>query len=76
MSLIHNERTKLTATWLNTQATALIAAGTFAPAAAVVYGLSQPGVGAIYIASLMLACWVLGWCLHLAARAFLGRLHE
>jgi hypothetical protein len=37
MFLVHNERTKLTATWLNTLATALIAAGVFAPAVAALY---------------------------------------
>lgn len=31
--LVHNEQTKLTATWINTLAAALIAAGAFAPAA-------------------------------------------
>ncbi len=37
MHLIHNERTKLTATWLNTLATAFLAAGLFAPLAALAY---------------------------------------
>jgi hypothetical protein len=76
VSLVHNERTKLTATWLNSQATALVAAGTFAPAAALVYGLSRPGLGAIYIGALMSACFVIGFVLHMAARATLGSLRE
>ena len=45
MFLVHNERTKLTASWLNTLATALIAAGAFAPAAAWLYGLSALPIG-------------------------------
>ena len=38
MYLVHNEQTKLTATWINTLAAGLIAAGAFAPAAALVLG--------------------------------------
>jgi hypothetical protein len=45
MFLVHNERTKLTATWLNALATALIAAGLFAPFAALFYGLTELRVG-------------------------------
>ena len=41
MSLVHNERTKLTAAWFNTLATALMAAGLFAPVAALLYGLTE-----------------------------------
>jgi len=40
MHLVFNERAKLTASWFNTLATALIAAGAFAPAVAFLYGLS------------------------------------
>ena len=38
MSLIHNEQTKLTATWLDTAGTASIAVGVIAPLAAAVFG--------------------------------------
>ena len=48
MFLVHNEQTKLTAAWLNTLATALVAAGTFAPFAALFYGF---GFGAGSMAS-------------------------
>lgn len=41
MFLIHNEQTKLTANWLNALAAATVAAGVFAPVAALIYGLSQ-----------------------------------
>ena len=46
MHLVHNERTKLTATWINTLATALVAAGFFAPVAALAYGISPLPIGA------------------------------
>jgi hypothetical protein len=35
---VRNERRKLTASWFNTIATALMAAGVFAPAASQIYG--------------------------------------
>lgn len=76
MFLVQNERTKLTAAWLNTLATALVAAGLFAPAAALMYGLSQPTLGATYMVSLALGCLALGIALHLMGRTLLGRLRE
>jgi hypothetical protein len=42
MSLIHNERTKLVATTLNTLGIALIVAGIIAPTVAASYRLSEP----------------------------------
>ena len=73
MSLVHNERTKLTATWLNTLATALVAAGAFGPFAAQLYGLVSVPSGRIagVIAGL---CFIGGVGLHMCGRAFLGRL--
>ena len=76
MFLIHNERTKLTASWLNALATALIAAGTFAPAAAWLYGLSALPVGAFNLSTIALACTGVGISLHVSALATLGRLRE
>ncbi|AXK80765.1 hypothetical protein DW352_09740 [Pseudolabrys taiwanensis] len=76
MFLVHNERTKLTASWLNTIATALIAAGAFAPAAAWLYGLSSLPVGAFYVSVLAFACGTVGVSLHMSALAMLGRLRE
>jgi hypothetical protein len=73
--LIANERVKLTASWFNALATALVAAGAFAPAAAVLYGLSAPALGARTIA-LGLVCVLVGVGLHLAGRAMLKRLRE
>lgn len=76
MFLVHNERTKLTATWLNTMATALVAAGVFAPAAAVLYGLSSLQIERGFIAAAVLGCMTLGVCIHLAARMLLGKMRE
>jgi hypothetical protein len=76
MFLVHNERTKLTANWLNALATALVAAGLFAPAAALLYGLSQPKIGGFYIVALALGCLAFGIGLHLVGWRLLRRLRE
>jgi Na+/H+-dicarboxylate symporter len=66
----------LTATWFNTLATALVAAGAFAPAAAFMYGFSALPIGTIYMFVLPLVCFALGFAIHYVARALLGRLRE
>jgi hypothetical protein len=76
MHLVENERTKLTASWLNALATALMAAGVFAPAAALIYGISQFPMDRWTMVSLALACFAIGASLHLLGRAVLGRLRE
>jgi hypothetical protein len=76
MHLVHNERTKLTAGWLNTLATAVVAAGFFAPVAAVMYGLSQLAIGTGYMLAVAAGCLGLGAALHMIGRAVLGRLIE
>ena len=76
MSLVHNERTKLTATWLNTLAAALVATGVFAPAAALLYGLSQPAIGAALMMALAAGCLIFGLALHVAGRMMLRSLRE
>ena len=76
VSLIHNERTKLTATWFNGLATALVAAGGFAPLAAMAYGISELRLGALYVVAVMLSCAGGGLFLHWVGRGFLGRLRE
>jgi hypothetical protein len=77
VSLIHNERIKLTATCLNTLAATTVATGVIAPLAAIVLGF--PAVGTIswtaYILAAM-AWFALGTTLHLLARQILGRLRE
>jgi len=76
MFLVHNERTKLTASWLSTLATALIAAGAFAPAAARLYGLAALPSNPFYLSALAFACGMVGFSLHVCALAVLGRLRE
>ncbi len=74
MSLVHNEQTKLSATWLNTLATALIAAGALAPLAAVLYGLSAPTLGRGGLIAMALGCFAGGVVLHFVGRALLRNL--
>lgn len=76
MHLVHNERTKLTAAWLSTLATAVVTAGALAPLIAAIYGLSTPGIGSVYLVILAATCFVIGIALHLYARIFLRRLQE
>ena len=75
MSLVFNERTKHTASWFKTLATALIAAGAFAPAA-LVYGLSPAVITTGYVILVVLICVGMGVALHFAGRLLLGRLRE
>ncbi len=74
MSLIHNERTKLTAAWLNALAGAASAAGVIAPLAAAFYGVaSAPANGALLLAGVTI--WLFaGIGLHFAARYVLRNL--
>lgn len=77
MSLIHNERTKLTATCLNTLTVAVVATGVVAPLVAVILGLPTSGTVSILIFVLATVTWfILGLALHLMARHILGRLEE
>lgn len=76
MSLVHNERTKLTATFLNTVAVATIGASLVVPFFALLYGL---GGDAIQIRNFALAApvwFLIGVGIHLIARAVLGGLKE
>ena len=76
MFLVHNERTKLTATWFNTLATALVAAGTFAPIAALLYGFSSTTIDRSFLTMSAGVCFVGGIALHLGGRVLLRRLRE
>jgi hypothetical protein len=73
--LVHNEQVKLTATWLNTLAAAIITTGVVAPVVGLLFGFS--GTAAISKVAIAAACgaWLLiGVILHLVARYTLGRL--
>ena len=77
MSLIHNERVKLTAVCLNTLATTTVAAGVIAPVVAVVFGLpTTVAISPIAFLLAIVAWFLLGLALHLFARRMLGRLQE
>ncbi len=76
MSLVHNERTKLTAGLFNGLAVAFLAAGLFAPAAALAYGISNLRIGAAYLAPLILVCVIGAATLHWIGLVRLGRLEE
>lgn len=73
-NLIHNERIKLTATWLNTISGGLMGAGVFAPLAAVVLGTAPNAIplGAALVVSS--GCFLGGIGLHMAGRKLLGQL--
>lgn len=68
--LVHNERTKLTATLLNNIAAASLITGVVGPAVAVSYGLPGPTGG--WTAILITLVWLsTGAALHYMARALL-----
>lgn len=72
MNLVHNERTKLTASWLNALSAASVAAGVIAPFATRFYGVSSADVHLLYIGA---AIWFFGGAaLHLTARWLLRNL--
>lgn len=76
MSLVHNEQTKLTASLFNALAASLVAAGVFAPAAALLYRLTPLAIDLRYMIAIAFGCFGFGAGLHLFGRAFLRRLHE
>jgi hypothetical protein len=75
MYLVGNERVKLTASWFNALAVALVAAGSFAPAAAALYGLPARAPS-FTRTTLGIVCFAVGVCLHLTGRLVLKRLRE
>lgn len=72
MSLIHNERTKLTATYLNGIAVAIFAVGGFAPLVGWFNSGSGPGRPVI---ALSVICILVSAGIHLAGRFLLKGLH-
>jgi len=76
LSRIENERTKLTAALFNSLAAAVVAAGLFAPVAAMAYGISNPKIGAIYFVAVILVCVGAGAFLHWVGLSILRRLQE
>lgn len=77
MSLIDNERAKLSATFLNNIAVAVIGSGLIAPFFVVLYGLGNLSADQVRFFGLAAPGWVLlGGGLHYLARGALGRLKE
>lgn len=76
MNVVQNERTKLSAAFFNALATAVVAAGLFAPVAALAYGISEFHIGKTYIFASVVVCIVAGAILHFTGRALLGGLRE
>ena len=76
MSLLHNERVKLTANWLNTLATATATVGGLAPLASAVYGVNPSPLAYAYLL-VVLAIWFFAAVgLHFAARHVLRGLKQ
>ncbi|WP_029349828.1 hypothetical protein [Bosea sp. 117] len=71
MSLIHNERTKLSATYLNGIAIAVMAVGGLGPVISVLNGGSVPALG---VAAVSMICLAGSISLHFLARRLLGSL--
>jgi MFS-type transporter involved in bile tolerance (Atg22 family) len=71
VSLIHNERTKLTATLMNTVAAAVFITGVLAPLVAFFYDLPGPNKR---VAAAVVSLMDSGGIGHLLARALLGKL--
>jgi hypothetical protein len=68
MSLIHNERIKLTATWLNTLAAASVVTGAIAPLVAIILGVQASSGVSTRTLVFSAAAWLLiGVGLHLVA---------
>jgi Na+/melibiose symporter-like transporter len=71
MSLVYNERTKLSATYLNGITIAVMAVGGLGPVISVLNGGSTPALG---IAAISVICLMGSVALHFLARRLLGSL--
>jgi hypothetical protein len=76
MSLIHNERTKLSANAFNTAATACFTVGVLAPLAAVLYKIGSGPIPPASIAFGALIWLFVAAFLHYCARWILGGLRQ
>ena len=75
-NLVHNEKTKLTATWINSLASGSLLVGVATPTAAVIYGPSQMTAPSWAAGLAGLVFILVGLALHLLARALLEGLKE
>jgi hypothetical protein len=74
--VVRNERKKLTATWFNTFATAIMTAGVLAPFASIIYGFGPKEQDPEMIFAIVIVCMFVSGGLHLSGRAILGGLEE
>jgi len=73
---VRNERRKLTPSWFNTIATALLAAGLFAPAASQIYGFGSNRADKTLVFISSTICVAVSLTLHWIGRQLLGGLEE
>ena len=73
MSLIHNERIKLLATFINGVGIAVFAIGGLAPVFSALYGSSGP---TLFLALMSVICVIIAGGLHYAASTILKRLRQ
>jgi hypothetical protein len=76
MSLLGNERVKLTATWLNTLASATATVGVLAPLASMVYGVGPQSLSPLFQITAMTVWFFAAVGLHIAARHVLRGLRQ
>jgi hypothetical protein len=73
---VRNERRKLTVSWFNAIATALVAAGVFAPAASQIYGFGSNRADKTLVFISSAICVAVSLRLHWIGRQLLGGLEE
>jgi hypothetical protein len=76
MHTVHNERVKITATFLNGIAIAIFIIGTFAPAIQVARATDVPVDNWARTVVIGVVCIAAAGALHFTARAILGRLRD
>jgi O-antigen/teichoic acid export membrane protein len=74
--VVRNERKKLTATWFNTFATAIMTAGVLAPFASIIYGFAPKEHDPALMFAIVIVCMLVSAGLHLSGRAILRDLEE
>jgi len=70
---VRNEHAKHVASWLNTLAAGVIAAGTFVPAAQLIFGILPQDADNGLVVGLGGVCVAAGLCLHLVGHFILGQ---
>ncbi len=71
LDLVHNERVKLRATYLNGMAIAVLAVGGFAPLASYINSSATAASSGV-ASGLVLVCMIISWTIHRVAQRGLG----